>query len=280
MCLAVIAFEAHTDWPLIVLANRDEFHDRASLPIATWPKAPHILGGLDLVAGGTWLALDNTARLALLTNVRDPNRLKTAAPSRGHLPANYLTNHLEAKPYLEQLVETAHRYNGFNLLISEISTAHRSNPSSLWHASNYQDPFVNSVKAGVHGLSNALLNTPWPKTERTTSKVKKYLQSMVEPDPDALVSIMLDQEPVPPQQLPATGVSKEREQLLAPAFIVSPNYGTRCTTLVLQHRNGACWVQEDSYDARGQRISRVRWCHWVGELWQPTELAPSELFSA
>lgn len=277
MCLAVIAFEAHADWPLVVLANRDEFHARASRTLAPWPTKPAILGGIDLEAGGTWLALDNTGRLALLTNVRDPQQQKAKAPSRGELAARFITDEIAGKDFLSELSGTAHEYNGFNLLIAEPTNDSTKGAAKLWHASNYQQPFAHSINAGVHGLSNALLNTPWPKTEQTKTKLGLYLSNMVEPDPDALIKIMLDTTSANEASLPVTGVSRERERLLAPAFIVSPDYGTRCTTLVLRHRNGTCWVQEDSYSAHGQRTVRVRWQHGRDRVWQRTEDKPSRL---
>lgn len=279
MCLAVIAFEAHADWPLIVLANRDEFHTRASRTLAPWPTQPDILGGIDLEAGGTWLALDNAGRLALLTNVRDPLKHKAKAPSRGELAARFITNEIAGEDFLNELSDTAHQYNGFNLLIAEPTNDGTRGASKLWHASNYQRPFVHSIDAGVHGLSNAVLNTPWPKTEQTKTKLSQFLPNMAEPDPDALIRIMLDTTSADEASLPATGVSRERERLLAPAFIVSPEYGTRCTTLVLRHRSGTCWVQEDSYGADGQLTVRVRWHHGRDGVWRRTEDNPSNLIT-
>lgn len=276
MCLAVIAVQAHADWPLMVLANRDEFHARPSRTLAPWPTEPHILGGLDLQAGGTWLALDVTGRLALLTNVRDPLQQKTQAPSRGELATSFLTQNLTAEAFLNTLADTAHQYNGFNLVVAEPANGSNRVPN-LWHASNYQQPFVHSMASGVHGLSNALLNTPWPKTERTITRLKNHLENMTWPEPDDLIKIMLDTTGVDDASLPSTGISRERERLLASAFIVSPDYGTRCTTLVLRHRNGSCWVQEDSYNAAGQRIARVRWHHKHDGVWQSTHATPSEL---
>ncbi len=254
MCLAVIAIQAHRDWPLIVLANRDEFHARPATPIGPWQEARAVLGGIDLQAGGTWLATDIRGRLALLTNVRDPAKQKANAPTRGDLPRSYLLENISSQSYLQRLAPNASQFNGFNLVLAD-------GPHAVWHASNYQAPFAQPIKPGVHGLSNASLNTAWPKTDRVVQRVRAHLEQGGTPDTAYLMSIMRDFEGAPDQSLPVTGLTIERERLLASPFIVSPDYGTRCTTLLMRHRSGAAWVQEDRFDARGERVARVVWQH-------------------
>ena len=264
MCLAVLALGAHPDWPLIVAANRDEFHSRPTQAIAPWNNATPLLAGKDLLAGGTWLGLTTTGKFGLLTNVRDPARHQSHAPTRGALVQTYLTDQASASAYLSHLASEASNYNGFNLILAEPN-------GDMWHASNQQNPFCAQISPGVHGISNAFLDTPWPKTQRTTKALRQYLLATTVIDDQALLSIMLDTTPVADDLLPTTGVSLARERMLAKPFILSSDYGTRCTTLVARHRLGWQWVQEDSYDPQGRRVGRLRyWCQ-LGEPWRATD---------
>ena len=270
MCLAIFAIDVRDDWPLIVLANRDEFHARPTQSMQPWADAPEILAGRDLQAGGTWLGIDTRARLALLTNVRDPKNVKHNAPSRGKLAETFLRGNQSAQAYLKALAPDAMRYNGFNLVLIDAD-------QRKWHASNYQEPLSATLPTGVHGLSNALFDTPWPKTERTKLALANYLSRADTLQPDALCDIMLDTAPVDDALLPNTGLSLSRERLLGTPFIVSQEYGTRCTTLVLRHRSGRCWVQEDTYDSAGKRSRRTCWQLMPGQGWQLTEREPGSL---
>lgn len=272
MCLAVFAIDAHPDWPLIVVANRDEFHARPTEAMQPWSDAPTVLAGRDLQAGGTWLGIGASGRLALLTNVRDPQNNKAHAPSRGQLAEGFLRGEQSAHDYLANLASQADRFNGFNLVMVDASQC-------AWHASNHQEPFARPITAGVHGLSNALLNTPWPKTARTTRALAQLLAVTTAFNPGALCEILHDTTQAPDHLLPQTGISIPRERLLSSPFIVSPDYGTRCTTLVLRHRSGAYWVQEDTYSPDGQRTQRVRWQLIPGQAWQSTQREPGNLMT-
>lgn len=275
MCLAVFALNTQPDWPVIIAANRDEFHARATLPMQPWPETPALLAGRDLQAGGTWLGVNASGRIALLTNVRNPAEFNPRAWTRGELVQNYLCADDNAQNYLSKLHSRAAQYNGFNLVLID-------NNLEAWHASNCQQPFSGPIEPGLCGISNALLDTDWPKTQRTKQSLGDYLSKAANPDPDKLVEIMLDTTPVDDALLPETGVGLSKERLLSTPFIVSPDYGTRCTTLVLQHRSGLCWVQEDSYDQSGERIHRVRWhLQWQeGQgQWRPTQLPAASLIT-
>lgn len=263
MCLAVIASRVVPDWPLIVVANRDEFHQRPTHAMRPWSQTPTLLAGRDLQAGGTWLGVTTTGRFALLTNYRDPGQQKTDAPSRGELVAQFLQSGLTASDYLEQTVPRAHLYNGFNLVVDDAQI-----DQSIYCASNQSDTFATAITPGVYGLSNALLDTPWPKTQRTTNAVAALLSAGDVPDAEAMMRVLLDQTPVPDNALPQTGLAVDRERLLATPFIVSPNYGTRCSTLLMRHRNGSLWVREDTYDCDGHRTSSVSWHCYFGHDWR------------
>lgn len=269
MCLAVVAWQAHPRWRLVVLANRDEFHDRPAQVMQPWDQSPALLAGRDLKAGGTWLGVRRDGRFALLTNVRNPANNRADAPSRGDLVECFLTHHDAALDHLKSLANHANRYNGFNLILSD--------GQSMVYGSNQHEPFVNRVPPGIQGLSNALLNTPWPKTQKTVASVTEQLQAARGVDPTGLMAIMQDTEPVDDRQLPQTGVSLARERLLATPFIVSPDYGTRCTTLILQDHDRTTWVQEDSFDPQGTCIARQRWVSQRGGFWQTFERWPGNL---
>ena len=264
MCLAVLALDAHPDWPLIVAANRDEYHSRPTQAMAPWNDVTPLLAGKDLLAGGTWLGVTTNGRFALLTNVRNPALHQSHAPTRGTLVQRFLTGQASASAYLSNLANEASRYNGFNLILAQAD-------GEVWHASNQQTPFFEQVSHGVHGISNAFLDTPWPKTQRTTKALGDYLSSSTMVDEHALLEIMLDTTPVADNLLPTTGINLARERVLATPFIRSDDYGTRCTTLLLRHRLGWQWVQEDSYDPQGRRMARLRyWCE-LGEPWRVTD---------
>ena len=277
MCLAVLAINAHPDWPLIVAANRDEYHARPTQAMHPWSENPDWLAGKDLLAGGTWLGVTTSGRFALLTNVRDPAHHQHHAPSRGALITDFLGSQHSTSQHLDTLAQTANQYNGFNLIAQQ-------SDGQIWHASNYQTPFAHPMPAGIHGISNALLNTPWPKTERTTEALKTYLAptaSATATTPitadelyEALLEIMRDTTPIDDALLPSTGISLPRERLLATPFIVSPYYGTRCSTFLMRHRNGHQWVQEDSYDATGTRIGRLRYGSVAGKPWRTIDAGP------
>jgi uncharacterized protein with NRDE domain len=274
MCLAILALNVLDQWPVVVVANRDEYHNRPTAGMQPWIQMPHILAGCDLQAGGTWLGIGTDGRIALLTNVRDPSRLKHNAPTRGHLVSAFLSGNLGAQAYLNQLAVESMKYNGFNLVLTD---KHTQRNAQWWHASNAQPRFVQPILSGMHGISNASLDTPWPKTVTTTQAVQAHLSVHDTPQPSALSQIMRNVDLVEDTLLPSTGIGIERERLLAPPFIVSPQYGTRCTTLVLQHRSGACWVQEDSFNSAGEPTARVRWQHFPHGSWQSTLNGPEAL---
>ena len=260
MCLAILAIDVKTDWPLIVVANRDEYHDRAAAPLKPWHQHPNVLAGQDLQAGGTWLGITNSGRFSLLTNYRDPRQRRPQAPSRGRLVEDFLKTHLSAAAYLQTIEPTAKTYNGFNLIVADGANLH--------YSGNQAKPFKQSLTAGVYGLSNALLDTPWPKTHRTREAVAALLAEPFAPDAEQLTALMRDRTAVPDDALPDTGMGLVRERLLATPFIVSPEYGTRCTTVVMRHRNGNQWAQEATYNALGEMTNWVGWLSRQGRPWR------------
>jgi uncharacterized protein with NRDE domain len=269
MCLAVIAWNTHPRWKLVVVANRDEYHGRPATAMRPWDQMPSVLAGRDIRAGGTWLGVRPDGRFALLTNYRDPTNLKPTAPSRGKLVENFLLEDSEAVPYLNGLSPTQSSYNGFNLLVSD--------SRCLAYASNRTEPFSQPIASGVYGLSNALLNTPWPKTQKTVNAIRQLLTLQANATPEDFIAVMRDTNPVSDDLLPSTGIGLDRERLLATPFIISPSYGTRCTTLILQDADRCIWVQEDSYNADGALIEQQRWCSADGGPWKPFQVWPGSL---
>jgi uncharacterized protein with NRDE domain len=263
MCLAVIAYLTHPEWPLIVLANRDEFHQRPTGSAKPWPADPGLLAGQDLQASGTWLGVRNTGRFALLTNVRQPGQHRGEAPSRGQIVQGFLDQSISTSQYLESLSPLAHHYNGFNVIIDD--------GQSMMYASNKQTPFGQALTPGIHGLSNAFLNTPWPKTQQTVECITSLLSGSGPIDVKGLKQALRQQTVVPDGELPKTGLSLERERLLASPFIVSPDYGTRSSTLVMRHRNGDIWFEEDSFDNQGICVEEQRWHCSKSGLWRPIQ---------
>ncbi|RDB43813.1 hypothetical protein DU490_05215 [Halomonas sp. DQ26W] len=219
MCLITFDYRPDSRFPLRLVANRDEFYRRPSAPLAAWQEAADIIGGRDLEAGGGWLAVHRRGRFAAVTNVRDP-ALKVSAdtPSRGHLVREALEC-ADLAGWLRTLADgDGWRYAGFNLLAGEMGR--------LWHLHRGRDRLVlGIVSPGVHGLSNAGLDTPWPKLIKARQGVVEALRRNRWPD-DALAALA-DADPAEDDQLPDTGISLELERLLSAPFIIGEHYGTR-----------------------------------------------------
>jgi uncharacterized protein with NRDE domain len=237
MCLIFTAAEAHPQFKLIIAANRDEFYDRPSGAASFWPEAPQLLAGRDLRAGGTWLGITKTGRIAALTNYRDPDANKTAAPSRGHLVSDFLLSEMEPVRYLERISSDANRYNGFNLLVGQ-------GPNLYCFSS--RTGIIQTLEPGIHGLSNQLLDTPWPKVEKGKRALAAILAG-ADVHPDDLLRILDDRTPAPDGSLPDTGVGLEMERMLSPVFVSSPDYGTRSSTVILLDQTNRVLFAERSF---------------------------------
>ena len=228
MCLILIACGAHPDFPLVIAGNRDEYYMRPTARAAFWQDHPHILAGRDLECMGTWLGVTRAGSLAALTNFRDPRERKTDAPSRGHLVSDFLLSKLDPRAYLDEIAAAAARYNGFNLLAGDVD--------GVFYTSS-RDPRVRKLPQGIHGLSNHLLNTPWPKVVHGKQRLQQLLARG--PDAESLLDLLQDREPASARELPDTGIGAEMERVLSPALIVSPQYGTRASTALLFGADGS-----------------------------------------
>lgn len=240
MCLIVVGWRVHPDYPLVVAANRDEFYARPSTPIGRWPEAPQVIGGRDLEAGGTWLGITEGGRFAAVTNVREPGMAK-GVRSRGELTRNFLVSNLSPRHYADSIVYAD--YSGFNLLLADGET--------LVYCSN-RDGKPRALAPGVYGLSNHLLDSPWPKLLAARQAFSEALPDL--PDTEAYFRLLADEQIVPDENLPNTGVPLAWERLLSAVFVKSENYGTRASTLAWQHRNGDVTVRERSFGPYGQPL--------------------------
>ena len=242
MCLILFAHKVHPHYPLVLAANRDELYTRATAPAAFWDDQPHIYGGRDLEQGGSWLAITRSGRIAAVTNFRDGNAAKTSARSRGELVGNFLRDAQAAPDYVNRVSKDAPAYNGFNLIAGDLD--------GLFYVSN-RDSRVTAIAPGIHGLSNHLLNTPWPKVERGKQILASLMKTSAAELTDALFAALADHARASDDALPDSGVGIERERLLAPAFINTPTYGTRSSTVVLIDNHGQVTHSERSFNERG-----------------------------
>jgi uncharacterized protein with NRDE domain len=224
MCLILFALNHHPEFPLVVAANRDEFFNRPTLSVHYWDEDPRLLGGKDQLAGGTWMGLRKDGKFAAVTNYRDPREMKTDALSRGRLTTDFLLSNINAVDYLDALQKNADLYNGFNLLISDTS-------SVFFHYSNISKRRT-ELQQGIFGLSNHLLDTPWPKVERGKKQLRETLDSGI-PDHDKVFDLLSNKELALENELPSTGIAIELEKQLSPMFIRMKGYGTRCSTSIL-----------------------------------------------
>ncbi len=244
MCLAVIALDRHPRYQLVVAANRDEFHNRPAARVHAWRDecGAELLAGRDLQQGGTWLGVNRAGRWAFVTNVREPGRHDPHAPSRGSIVPRVLRDENDMRASVRQVVLAAARHNGFNVVAGEGTIA--------VFGSNRQND-VDELRAGVYGVSNASIDTDWPKLVRAKNGVNSWLERSAD-DLDALFDVLADRTPASDEALPDTGIPRERERLLSSPFIVSADYGTRCSTVLAIDRAGEIDIRERTYNARGE----------------------------
>ena len=238
MCLIFISFQHHPNYKLIVAGNRDEFYNRKTEAANYWRDYPQILAGRDLEAGGTWLGITNSGKISMLTNYRDPNNINPAAPSRGQLVSDYLKSDITPESYMREIEADGNKYNGFNLIVG--------NPEELWYYSNYRNGVTN-LASGFYGISNHLLESPWPKVLVGKQKIATALNGN-NVDPEQLFEILYDDHVADDDKLPQTGLPLERERALSSMFIKTPNYGSRCSTVVLVDRSNEVFFSERVYD--------------------------------
>lgn len=243
MCLLVLAWQLHPRYRLILAANRDEFHARPAAPLAKWPHE-EILAGRDLSAGGTWLGVDRQRRFGVVTNFREGPAAQLNRTSRGHLIPGYLRGRDSPQDFVASLKATASGYAGFNLLVG--------NDRQLCYASNRAAEFATPLAPGIYGLSNRLLDTPWPKLTRVRRHFEAWLKRAAPSNPRELLAMLDDRTPSAAGDDPdSSDLAPEWRRALSAPFVLHPLYGTRCSTALLLAADGALHVIERRFDAAG-----------------------------
>jgi uncharacterized protein with NRDE domain len=240
MCLIALAWQSHPEYSLVVAANRDEWRERPTEASGWWKDHPEILAGRDLRAGGTWMGITKGGRFAAVTNFRDPSDKRTTALSRGNLVTDFLLSEAAPRDYLASLVPRAPQFNGFNLIVGD-------GRSLVYFGS--REPEAREIEPGVHGLSNHLLDEPWPKVTRARKAMESALR---EPKPAPhLFDLLSDRNIASDDELPDTGVGLAWERRLAPALITGEEYGTRSSTVLTVSSDGHVAWEERTRDAAG-----------------------------
>ncbi|KAA0910869.1 NRDE family protein [Pusillimonas sp. ANT_WB101] len=260
MCIAYLAIGTHPDWPLFIAANRDEFHHRPTVPARPDTLGPGIIAGIDLQGQGSWLGMTKQGRYALITNYRDPARLIPDAPTRGQLVSRFLQSDMTPQAYAGQVQRGSQAYNGFNLIVGDLHDARY-----VGNRTGQAQPV--SLEPGRYVLSNHLLDTPWPKAQRLRNALDAFPVNMLERSLTEVFEILQDETTARDDMLPRTGLSLERERLLSSPFIVSAEYGTRCSTVIAVHASGQALFSEVSYTPAGTIARRHDW---------PCDICPQE----
>jgi uncharacterized protein with NRDE domain len=249
VCLILFAVDAHPEYRLIVAANRDEFFVRPSAAAQPWAEAADVIGGRDLEKGGTWLAVRQGGRLAAVTNFRDGARKKNTKRSRGLLVSDFILSREMPRDFIHRIEMEPEVYDGFNLIVAD--------GAEVWHYSNIERSGTR-VSRGVHGVSNHLLDTPWPKVTRGKEVMAHALGETREGLIARLFEALREERRAADHQLPSTGVGLEWERVLSPAFIATAEYGTRASTVVLVHRSGALSFIERTYEGGNDAAGALR----------------------
>ena len=239
MCLILFSYKNHPRYKLIIAANRDEFYARPTAPADYWEDYPEIIAGRDLEAMGTWMGMNQKlGKISMLTNYRDLTKLKSVAPSRGALVSDFLKNDSTSEDYYRELSTRLNKFNGFNLVLGK--------PDELsYFSSEFQG--LKPLTSGVYGLSNALMNSPWPKVQKGKLKFEAITEER-HFEVENLFEAMNDDELAEDKKLPDTGVGIDKERMLSPMFIKSPQYGSRCTTVIMVDHNDKVLYAERTYD--------------------------------
>lgn len=238
MCLLLLAIDSHPFYKLVIAANRDEYYDRPTASASFWDDPPDLLAGRDLRAGGTWFGITKKGRIAGITNYRDPASLKSLAPSRGKLVSDFLAGKEKPEEYLARLDLEARDYNGFNLVVGTKNQLY-------WYSNRSHG--TRCLVPGIYGISNHLLDTPWPKVFRGKAALENILSDQKVPSPSAFFEMLLDRSVPRDDSLPDTGVGLEWERMLSPIFITSPNYGTRTSAILLIDLNDRVTFMERTH---------------------------------
>lgn len=269
MCLILTSWQSHPEYPLVVLANRDEFYERPTDPMHWWDEHPHILAGRDRAdvngSSGTWMGLTKSGRFAALTNIRAPSEKNPESRTRGEIAAEFLKGQQTPHEFINDTQRKFDRYNGFNFLSADLSS---EQPELHWLSNRVlmgdkvrprkvMNP--QRLSPGIYGLSNAMLDTPWPKVQHRVGAFAQMLAMDTGEfkKSEQYIRLMQDLTQAPDDYLPQTGVSYEWEKVLSSAFIKTEHYGTRSISLIRVKRNGQFEVIEKRFDAEKEVDTQV-----------------------
>lgn len=261
MCILLIAIDAMPEWPLLLLGNRDEFHARPTATAEPWRGAADCIGGLDLQAGGSWLAQRNDGRFASVTNLR--SGVSAQAPrSRGALVREFVVGNEPAQEFGQRVLDQIEEYGPFNLVFGD--------RKSVWLIDG-GSASLQRLNAGIHVVGNGPFESAWPKVERLRTRFTKAIRGG-DRDDSTLLSLLVDTSQPDDVDLPDTGVGANLERLLAPIFIRGEQYGTRASSLVLHHEDGSVFFRERSFGSMGQTIDEIYWeCLKIEGEWRLAE---------
>lgn len=258
MCLITLAWQHHAHYPLVVAANRDEFHKRPTAAADWWADAPDVLAGRDLEQGGTWLGLSRTGKFAGITNARGTVAPDSGAPSRGWLLRDYLCGTVSAANFADQVAKDLCRYAGLNLFLAD--------RTRLFYLSNVTRPALRELPPGRYVLSNGHLDSDWPKMQRAAAALDRVLTGD-RIESESLLALLGDRRPALDAELPDTGVGPDMEKLLSPIFITSPVYGTRCSTSITADLAGEVSFTERRFDPSGTAVGDAQYrFHWTSAV--------------
>lgn len=246
MCILFIAVNYHPNYPLIIAANRDEFHARETQSSHFWRNEPNVLAGKDLVGGGTWMGMNRNGRLSALTNIRAPGKERADAITRGKLVFDFIQTNVTPQNYLEALSANRQDYNGYNLLFGSVNKLQVYNS---FENTSYQ------LEDGVYGLSNASLNSPWPKLDMGRSALANYCHNADVLNNEHLFELLANNQPAKDEDLPQTGIPIDWEKKLSSIFIQSPEYGTRSSTILLLDKQDNIYWEERTFNELAERTS-------------------------
>ena len=248
MCILLLSLRQHRQYPLIVAANREEAYDRPTAAAAFWDDAPNVLAGRDLLKGGTWLGITRHGRFAALTNFRSPEANQSDGPSRGGLVSAFLRNNQSPEDYLADVAANGDSYSGFSLIVGD-------GDEFRYYSNQEREP--RQLVSGLYGISNHLLDTPWPKLVNGKQELERRLFAASNPTPNELFTILADSTMADDNELPDTGIGIDNERLLSPLFVNAGNYGTRSSTVVLVDKTGNVTFVERTFDGRPDRYVTV-----------------------
>lgn len=246
MCLLIFAYKVHPKYKIILAANRDEYYSRPTASLNFWKNNLNILAGKDLKCNGTWLGITRKGCFSAVTNYRDPSALKEGRPSRGLLVSRYLETDVTPEDYLKEVKRRSSEYNPFNLVVG--------NREEIWYYSNRAD--IRKLEPGLYGLSNHLLDTPWPKIKKAKEALKQITEKN-EINIESIFTLLKDKNFPPDSELPDTGVGYEKERMLSPIFIQSPDYGTRSSSVILMEERAVHFFEQNYIPFSSVEESRI-----------------------